>query len=97
MIIVRKGSGTFEITTDDELLGTGVIESTDKILFDDVSVTRLDENANIINNKSLFLSNNDVYSEFSHRKHCYSGKYKLIKSLNLTKDGKAKIYLISVV
>ncbi|KAF2906136.1 hypothetical protein ILUMI_00040 [Ignelater luminosus] len=85
-IIVRKGSGTFEITSDNELLATGIIKNPDKSLFTDISITGLNDSANIIN-KSLLLSEIDVYSEFSHRKQCYSGKYRRIKSLVLTKEG----------
>lgn len=81
--MIQKGSGEFEILSGDDIIVTGKVTvpaTGDKFLIDvyDLEVTK----------DSVQLGGGDVYSEFQHRGHKYTGLFKSIKTLNLTEEGK---------
>lgn len=86
--MIQKGSGEFEILSGDDIIVTGKVTvpaTGDKFLIDvyDLEVTK----------DAVQLSGNDVYSEFHHRGHKYTGLFKSIKTLNLTEEGALFIFL----
>lgn len=79
--MVQKGSGDFEISSGNELIGTGIIRTPEsEKMF--AEVFKLNET------DSLQLAEDDIYSEFHHRGHKLGGNYKKIKHLKLTNEGK---------
>ncbi|KAF5305398.1 hypothetical protein FQR65_LT07724 [Abscondita terminalis] len=80
-VMVQKGSGEFEVSSGNQLIGTGVIRipESEKIFADTYEIE--------VDEKSIKLSSKDVYSEFSHRGHMYSAPYKGVKQIILTEEG----------
>lgn len=86
--MIQKGSGEFEIVSGDDIIVTGKVTipaQGEKFLID--SDVELPE-------KRIELTGADVYNEFYHRGHKYSGLFKNIKSLSLTEEGKGCISLL---
>lgn len=80
--MVQKGTGCFEISSGNELIGSGRIRNPDgEKLF--TAETQI-----VIPEDCVELTGNDVYSEFYHRNHKYGGAYRCIKTLHLAKEGK---------
>lgn len=80
--MIQKGSGDFEILAGNEIIVTGRLtfpNSADKYMIDPIKV---ETSANDVR-----LSGADVYNEFQHRGHKYSGMYKSIKSLTISENG----------
>lgn len=80
--MIQKGSGEFEILSGDDIIVTGKVTvpgASDKFLIDvyELEVTK----------DSVQLVGGDVYNEFQHRGHKYTGLFKSIKTLNLTEEG----------
>lgn len=80
--MIQKGSGEFEILSGDDIIVTGKVTvpgTGDKFLIDvyDLEVTK----------ELVQLGGGDVYSEFQHRGHKYTGLFKSINALNLTEEG----------
>lgn len=79
--MIQKGSGEFEIVSGDDIVVTGKVTipaQGDKFLIDsDVELPQ----------ERVELTGSDVYNEFYHRGHKYSGLFKSIKSLSLTEEG----------
>ncbi|KAK4881873.1 hypothetical protein RN001_005192 [Aquatica leii] len=80
-VMAQKGSGEFEISSGDELIGTGIIRipESEKIFADMYDID--------VDEKCLKLSSNDIYKEFYHRGHMYSSVYKGIKEITLAEEG----------
>lgn len=86
--MIQKGSGEFEILSGDDIILTGKISipaAGDKFLIEDTGIN--------VNDDAIQLSGSDVYSEFVHRGHKYSGLYKSIKSLTLAEEGMKPLYI----
>lgn len=80
--MVQKGSRQFEILSGNEIIVTGTIkllQSTDEIFASQKSL--------YINDDDTHLTGNEVYHEFKHRGHKYSGAFKAIKSVAVTEEG----------
>ncbi|KAL3278583.1 hypothetical protein HHI36_016128 [Cryptolaemus montrouzieri] len=80
--MIQKGSGTFEVLADGEIVVTGRMTfplSTDKFMFEETDIE--------VNDEFVQLSGNDIYNEFQHRGYKYSGPFKTIKNLTLTEEG----------
>lgn len=79
--MIQKGSGEFEIVSGDDIVVTGKISvpaQGEKFMIDsDVELPK----------ERVELTGTDVYNEFYHRGHKYSGLFKSIKSLTLTEEG----------
>ncbi|XP_018570431.1 fatty acid synthase-like [Anoplophora glabripennis] len=84
--MVQKGSGEFEILSENEIILTGRMtfpQSDDKFLLDPYPTE--------VSEDSVHLSGNDVYSELQHRGHKYSGPFKAIKSLTIAERGSVSV------
>lgn len=84
--MIQKGSGEFEILSGDDVIVIGKVtvpQAGDKFLIDDTSFDVVGE--------VVQLSGADIYSEFNHRGHKYSGLFKSIKSLTLSEEGTLSI------
>ncbi|KAF5286879.1 hypothetical protein FQA39_LY00412 [Lamprigera yunnana] len=80
-VMVQKGSGEFEISSGDELIGTGIVRTPEsEKLFAEMYKIEIDPS-------TIQLSHSDIYNEFYHRGHVYSGTYKGIKGITLTEEG----------
>lgn len=80
--MIQKGSGDFEVLAGTDIIVTGKLtfpNSGDKYMIDPVKVD--------VSRDNVQLSGSDVYNEFQHRGHKYSGPYKSIKNLTITEDG----------
>ncbi|XP_066149955.1 fatty acid synthase-like isoform X1 [Euwallacea fornicatus] len=80
--MVQRGSGEFEISSGKEIIATGRMifpQPTDQFMLKPSAVDDVDD--------GVELSGSDIYNEFQHRGHKYSGVYKAIKSLTLTENG----------
>ncbi|KAF7281302.1 hypothetical protein GWI33_004884 [Rhynchophorus ferrugineus] len=74
--MIERGSGDFEISSNNEIVMTGKIilpQPTDKYMTDPVELD--------LSKVSVSLSDKDVYSEFHHRGHVYTGSFRNIKNL----------------
>lgn len=86
--MIQKGSGEFEIVSGDDIIVTGKVTipaQGEQFLID--SDVELPE-------KRIELTGADVYNEFYHRGHRYSGLFKSIKSLSLTEEGEESLPLL---
>lgn len=86
--MVQKGSGEFEVLSENEIILTGRMtfpQADDKFLLDPVATE--------ITEDSVHLSGNDIYSELQHRGHKYSGLFKAIKSLTIAEQGNLFLFL----
>ncbi|EEZ97866.2 fatty acid synthase [Tribolium castaneum] len=84
--MIQKGSGDFEIIAGNDILVTGTLtfpNPADKFMIDPIKVEVSDDNVR--------LSGTDVYNEFQHRGHKYSGQYKSIKSLVVCENGSVSL------
>lgn len=84
--MIQKGSGEFEILSGDDVIVIGKVtvpQAGDKFLIED---TKFDVVGDVVQ-----LSGADIYSEFNHRGHKYSGLFKSIKSLTLSEEGTLSI------
>lgn len=82
--VVQPGSGEFEIFSDNELVVKGkitIIEDKDDM--DDLEVLEIP-----VTKESVYLSENDVYTELEHRGYKLEGIFKGIKQLTLSQKGK---------
>lgn len=80
-VMVQKGSGEFEISSGDQLVGTGVIRTPDsERLFAEVYNIDIDDS-------SVKLTSKDIYNEFNHRGHSYTGIYKGVLGVTLAEEG----------
>ncbi|XP_017779765.1 PREDICTED: fatty acid synthase-like isoform X2 [Nicrophorus vespilloides] len=80
--MIQKGSGEFEVLSQDEIVATGKItipQPTDKIMLHTYDIGNVEG--------GLQLSTSDIYNEFGHRGYKYSGNYKEIKKLSITDNG----------
>lgn len=80
--MIQKGSGDFEIIAGNDILVTGTLtfpNPADKFMIDPIKVQVTEDNVR--------LSGADVYNEFQHRGHKYTGHYKSIKNLTVSEDG----------
>ncbi|XP_025837114.1 fatty acid synthase-like isoform X3 [Agrilus planipennis] len=80
--MVQKGSGEFEVISEDEIIVSGVIktpETGSNVLLELPSLE--------IGEEAYQLSSKDFYQEYYHRGCQYSGVYKSIKSLTITNEG----------
>ncbi|XP_030762053.1 fatty acid synthase-like [Sitophilus oryzae] len=85
-VLIEKGSGDFEITSNGEIIVTGKIsfpQPTDKYMVEPVELEVLEN--------SVELSSQDFYSELQHRGYKYDGAFRNIKSLTLTEDGSSAV------
>ncbi|KAF2893821.1 hypothetical protein ILUMI_12358 [Ignelater luminosus] len=84
-VMMQRGSGSFEIYSGRELIGSGRIQTAEgRQLFTNITPIEIPENC-------LELNTNDVYSEFYQRSHQYRGVFKSIKTLQLVKEGSVGI------
>ncbi|KAB0802399.1 hypothetical protein PPYR_04585 [Photinus pyralis] len=80
-VMVQKGSGEFEISSGDQLVGTGVIRTPD-------SERLFAEMYNIdVDDKAMTLTSKDIYNEFSHRGHTYTNIYKAMLGVTMSEEG----------
>lgn len=79
--MLQQGSGCFEISADNKLICSGRVEvpETSDIMGKVLPVVESGD--------PLLLTGNDLYSEFQHRGHKYTGEYKIIQKLKLTENG----------
>lgn len=80
--MVQKGSGEFEITSNKDIIVTGKMtfpQPTDQFMLTPSNIE--------VNNNNVQLSNSDIYSEFQHRGHKYTGLFKTVKNIILTEEG----------
>ncbi|CAH2007391.1 unnamed protein product [Acanthoscelides obtectus] len=84
--MVQRGSGEFEVLSKGEVLVSGKMTfpmSDDKFLLDPGTIE--------IGTGNVQLSQIDIYSEFQHRGHKYSGVFKKIKGLTMCEEGSIAI------
>lgn len=84
--MIQKGSGDFEILADNEIVVTGRMtfpNAADKFMIDPIPVE--------ITKSNVEISASDIYNEFQHRGHRYSGSYKAIKSITLCEEGSVAV------
>lgn len=79
--MIQKGTGKFEILSNDEMIVSGVImmaNANENVLI------KVDE---LSTDNCIELTGGDIYSELSHRGHRYNGKFKAIKNIKLLENG----------
>lgn len=84
--MVQKGTGKFEILSGDEIITSGslsISNTGENILTKVVDLH--------ISDDCVQLGSNDFYAELSHRGHNYNGKFKSIKSAQLTENGSVTV------
>ncbi|XP_071051537.1 fatty acid synthase-like [Onthophagus taurus] len=80
--LIQTGSGSFEILSGKTMIATGKIyvpHVADKFWAEEIEV--------VVPEKAMELTTKDVYCEFNHRGHKYSGDFKVIKSVKLGETG----------
>lgn len=80
--MVQRGSGEFEILSGEEIICTGKItvpQPTDEFM---VKTYDIDDTKDVVE-----LNASDLYNEFLHRGHKYTGTFRKIKNLKLAKEG----------
>ncbi|KRT78126.1 hypothetical protein AMK59_7992, partial [Oryctes borbonicus] len=83
--MVQRGSGNFEILSGEILLITGKVSIPEANEKNRKNIMEFDMG------EATELSSKDVYSEFSHRRHKYTGEFKAIKSLTVGKEGQHSV------
>lgn len=79
--MIQKGSGEFEIVSGDDIVVTGKVSipaQGEKFM--------IDSDIELLSEKTE-LTGADLYNEFYHRGHKYSGFFKCIKSLSFAEEG----------
>nr|QNU13194.1 fatty acid synthase 3 [Locusta migratoria] len=86
ILLVKRGSGKFEFIENGQLIVTGQIILPEDI---DKQFSSLPK----IANTGIKLTEDDIYSEFRHRDHQYSGKFRAISSatVNDTENRNARV------
>ncbi|XP_047000141.1 fatty acid synthase-like [Schistocerca americana] len=80
MLLIKKGSGKFEFIDNGQLIVTGQIILPEDIDKQFSSLPR-------IANTGTKLTEVDIYTEFKHRDHQYSGKFRAINSVVVNDTG----------
>ena len=82
--MVHHGSKNFEISSNETLLVSGLIENLDSA---DFSTTMQQYRIGTLDNSTLKVSKHNFYKEFEHRGYYFSGNLKQIHEIHVHPDG----------